>query len=171
MSACFKYNYPCFKQCIQLKMLEFHLPVGELPDVLAILTMVVKVTTSQKSPLVNQQSCCVVKRLQRQIQALLKLMMVLLFTLMASEFLKIISVCPKICFLRALCTSASLLALWHCDLGHRMWEFAKGREQLIENFLSGPQKPKGISENTSKKMNHVIWYILELLIKYLKIYP
>lgn len=97
-------------------------------------------------------------------------MMVLLFTPMASEFVKIISVCPKICFLRALCTNVSLLQ-WHCDLGLGMWEFAKGQEQLIENFLSGPQKPTGISENTSKKMNHVIWYVLELLIKYLRIYP
>lgn len=47
--------------------------------------------------------------LKRQNLAMLKLMMVLLLTPMASEFVRIVSICPKICFLRALCANGSLL--------------------------------------------------------------
>lgn len=109
-------------------MLEFHLRVSKLPGVLAILTMEVKVAVSQKSPLVNPAKLLCNEETSETNLGL---------TLMASEFAKNILICPKIRFLRALCGNGSLLQ-WHSDLGLQLREFAKGQEQLIENFLSGP---------------------------------
>lgn len=53
ISARFKSNYSCLKYCIQLKMLELHLSMSEVPSVLAIMIMVVKLAIWQKSPLVS----------------------------------------------------------------------------------------------------------------------